>query len=323
MAYAAPKVGSENRVIVPSPPSGSDASDRGVIRSDIREPTIKVVSNEYRSEKSAHEREPKQALQQMAWDVQQIACGEIHLLSSTAGDARRVANGKHARYRLVKSGMPGHGMILHYAQLHAVEIPGLLGRRGAPYQPSAALQAKIMRCQRNIFDALLIGDIKHVFSEGLDQTLVPDEFEAGSELARYRDQIRIRFRGYQPGGAMTPSQGEIFYACGALVYGHFARGVTLHPTTNPAHVAKQDAYYADQVNRDQIVANNFTPPQADHSLFFDGAEQAARTEIKRVMQGKSLKVALIFGRAHQPESFTRNFDEKDFSPVVYFKDMTE
>jgi hypothetical protein len=230
---------------------------------------------------------------------------------------------RRAGYQLVKPGIPGHGIIFHYAQLHSVEIPGLLGQSGAPYQLSPALQEKIRRCQHRIFDALLISGIKHVFSEGLEQTLVPDAFKAGSDLAGHRDQCRARLRGYQPGQTMNPRQEELFYADGALIYGYFAEGVTLHPTTNPSQVAKYDAYYAHSVNREKFVANKFTTQQEDHSFFFDDAEQAARLEIKRVMQGKSLSVALVFGRNHKPENFAANFDEKDFSPAVYSKDMTD
>lgn len=310
-----------SRLQQPASSSAFGASGAAIGRSEDRKPIIKTVPDEHL--RLTFEQEKIQALQALERDVTRIRHGEIHLVSSDALNSRATTNSRQTGYQLVKPGIPGHGLILHYAQLHSVEIPGLLGKSDAPYQPSAALQANIRRCQRKIFDTLLISEIKHVFSEGLAETLVPDSYKTGSELAGYRDQIRNRFKGYQPGGAMTPKQEEIFYACGALIYGYFAKGVTLHPTTNPSHAAKMDAYYANPANRERLVANKFATPAADKPLVFTQAEQGAMAEIKRVMQGKSLTVALTFGRDHKPESFTGNFDAKDFSPAVYSRDMTE
>ena len=321
MAHIAAQPDLINRLPHPVPTSASGASDAKVVRAANRTPAIKTVSDE--NFRLTLEREKKQALLALESDVARIRRGEIHLVSSGAVNPGAVMNVQPAGYQLVKPGIPGHGVIFHYAQLHSVEIPGLLAQSGAPYQPSAAFQAMIRRCQRRIFDALLISSVKHVFSEGLDQTLVPDTFKAGSEFARCRDQFRACLRGYQPGQPMNPKQEELFYADGALIYGYVAQGVTLHPTTNPSHVAKVDAYYADPANRENVVANKFTTPKADNSLFVAEAERAARAEIKRVMQGKSLKVALVFGKAHKPENLTSNFDAKDFSPAVYSKDMTD
>ncbi len=320
MAHLALHSDLKSRLPLPIPSSVS-ADGATMVRAGHRAPTIKTVPNDQL--RLVCEQEREQALQALQKDVARIKHGEIHLVSSDGLTSMAGMSSRRAGYQLVKPGTPGHGIIFHYAQRHSVEIPGFLGQSRAPHQPSAVFQAKIRRCQRRIFDALLISDIKHVFSEGLEQTLVPDAFEAGSELAGFRDQIRDRFQGYQPGQTMNPKQEELLYADGALIYGHVARGVTLHPTTNPSRVAKLDAYYDDPINRERIVANNFSVPAEDHSLILTQAEQVASVEIKRVMQGKSLKVALIFGKAHKPEDFTSNFDEKNFSPAVYSKDMTD
>jgi len=321
MAYLASQSDLNRRLPQPVPSSASVPSGATTVQSVNRAPTIKPVENDQL--RLTCEREKEQALLALETDVARIKHGEIHLVSSARLTSTAGMSSRGVGYQLVKPGIPGHGIIFHYAQVHSVEIPGLLGQSGAPYSPSAAFQEKIRRCQRRIFDALLISDIKHVFSEGLEHTLVPDTFQAGSEFAACRDQFRACFRGYQPGQALNPKQEEMFYADGALIYGYVAKGVTLHPTTNPSQVTKLDAYYANPANREKFVANKFTTPQEDHSIFFADAEEAARVEIKRVMQGKSLSVALIFGRDHKTENFAANFDEKNFSPALYSKDMTD
>ena len=320
MAHIVSQADLQSRLPHPTLSSASGVPSVAMIRAGDRKPIIKVVSDE--NLRLTWEREKQQALLVME-DVKRIKHGEIHLVSSDAVASTAGISSRRTGYQLVKPGITGHGVVFHYAQLHSVEIPGFLGQSGASYQPSAAFQDKIRRCQRRIFDALLISGIKHVFSEGLDQTLVPDAFKAGSEFAAHRDQLRACFLGYQPGQALNPRQEELFYADGALIYGYVAEGVTLHPTRNASQVAQLDAYYAAPANRKSLVANKFTPPPADTSIFFADAEKAARAEIKRVMQGKSLTVALIFGIAHKPEDFTSNFDEKNFSPAVYSKNMTD
>jgi len=227
-----------------------------------------------------------------------------------------------AGFRVVQRGQPGHGVILHYGQLHSVEIPGLIASEDAPYTLGAELRSKIKQCQRKIFNELLTSGIKHVFVEGYEQTLVPDEFMAGTANANARDKIRARFRGYRPGDTVTPDTEELFYAGGDQIYGHLVAGVTLHSTITPAQVARHDAYYNDEKSRARFIANKFSAPQQDRAIFFGEVEQILMGKMKQVMRGKSLNVALAFGRDHAIENLAAYCKGADFAPAIYSKDAT-
>lgn len=236
--------------------------------------------------------------------------------------AMSVEQAAAAGFRVVQHGRAGHGVILHFGQLHAVEIPGLLASEGAPYKMGSELKSKVLQCQRKIFDELLNSEIKHVFSEGLEETLVPDKFEAGSANAAARDKIRAYFSGYRPGDAMSPQLENLLYAGGCLIYGHLVSGVTLHATTTPSQVAKHTAYYNDAESRARLIANKFTVPAEDNHIFCEEVEQILMKKMKQVMQGKSLSVALVFGRDHAVENLASHYKDGDFSPVIYSKDAT-
>lgn len=227
-----------------------------------------------------------------------------------------------AGFRLVNQGVPEHGVILHYGQLHHVEIPGLVASENAPCKTGPLLKAKIIQCQRKIFDELLNRGIRHVFSEGLQETLVPDEFVSGSQNAAVRDKIRAGFKGYRPGDILSPELENLLYAGGCLIYGHLATGVTLHPTMTASQAAKHDAYYNEEASRARFIANQFSVPLDDRHIFFEEVEQITMVEMRRVMQGNSLSVALVFGRAHLAEDFSKYCKDARFSPAFYFKDVT-
>lgn len=227
-----------------------------------------------------------------------------------------------AGFRVVQHGQPGHGVILRYGQLHQVEIPGLLASDNAPYKIGPQLKSKVIQCQRKIFDELLNSGIKHVFSEGLDQTLVPDKFEAGSANAAARDKIRACFSGYRPGDLLSPYLENLLYAGGCLIYGHLVAGVTLHPTITPQQVAKHEAFYNDAASRARFIANKFSAPPEDRHIFVGEVEQILMTKMKGVMQGTSLSVALVFGRDHLDEDLASHCKGADFSPAIYSKDVT-
>ncbi len=238
------------------------------------------------------------------------------------GDAVSENQAICAGFRVVQRGQPGHGVILHYGQLHSVEIPGLVASENAPYKMGQTLKSKVIQCQRRIFDELLTSGIKHVFVEGYEQTLVPDEFKAGTPNAIARDKIRARFDGYRPGDALTPDMENLFYAGGDQIYGHLVAGVTLHSTTTPGQVAKHDAYYGDEKSRARFIANKFSLPQQDRAIFLGEVEQILTAKMKRVMQGKPLNVALAFGRDHAIENLAAYCREQDFSPAIYSKDAS-
>lgn len=227
-----------------------------------------------------------------------------------------------AGFRMVQRGQPGHGVILRYGQLHLVEIPGLLVSENAPYRMGPQLKSKVIQCQRKIFDELLNSGIKHVFSEGLEQTLVPDKFEAGSANAAARDKIRACFSGYRPGDVLSPNMENLLYAGGCLIYGHLIAGVTLHPTITPEQVAKHEAFYNNAASRARFIANKFSPPPEDRHIFIEEVDQILMSKMKQVMQGKSLSVALVFGRDHLDENLASYCKGADFSPGIYSKDVT-
>lgn len=227
-----------------------------------------------------------------------------------------------AGFRVVQRGQAGHGVILHFGQLHSVEIPGLIASKDAPYTMGTELRSKIEQCQRKIFNELLTSGIKHVFVEGLEQTLVPDEFMAGTPNANARDKIRARFHGYRPGDTVTPDIDKLFYAGGDQIYGHLVAGVTLHSTITPAQVAKHDAFYNDEKSRARFIGNKFSVPQQDRAIFNDEVEQILMGKMKQVMQGKALNVALAFGRDHAIENLASYCKGADFSPAIYSKDAT-
>lgn len=227
-----------------------------------------------------------------------------------------------AGFRVVQRGQPDHGVILHYGQLHSVEIPGLIASDGAPYAMGEGLKSKIKHCQRKIFDELLTSGIQHVFVEGYEQTLVPDEFMAGTTNAHFRDKIRARFHGYRPGDALPPEMENLFYAGGDQIYGHLVTGVSLHSTITPDQVARHDAYYSDQHSRARFIDNKFSAPQQDRAIFFDQVEQILIAKMKAVMLRKPLNVVLAFGRDHAIESLAAYCKEQGFSPAIYSKDAT-
>lgn len=212
-----------------------------------------------------------------------------------------------AGFRMVKSGLPGHGAILHYGQLHSVHIPGVLEAPGASYGFSAKLRAKVVRCQRAIFDDLLAKRIKHVFAEGIEEISMADQASDESAMGKMRDRARTVFQGYQPGAALTAGQEKFIFVDGATTCGLVAPGVTLHPTTTPERSALLNAFLV--ANRDRLAADNFNVRDADWPAWHHKAEQVAMAQVRRVMQGKSLTVALIFGSAHKAEKFASYCDE--------------
>ncbi|MCM0043717.1 MAG: hypothetical protein NBV65_03710 [Burkholderiaceae bacterium] len=295
-----------------------------VVREQRRQPpAIKQVpnqSNEGRRE-CANEIEALQKLIQNSMPPEKEKSGSM-VIRVRGSELVSEGQARAAGFRVVQHGRAGHCVILHFGQLHQVEIPGLLASEGAPYKMGSQLKSKVVQCQRKIFDELLNSGIKHVFSEGLEQTLVPDKFEAGSANASARDKIRACFSGYRPGDAISPGLENLLYAGGCLIYGHLVPGVTLHATITPSQVAKHDAYYNNAASRARFIANKFSVPPEDRHLFFEEVEQILMAKMKQVMQGKSLSVALAFGRDHSVERLASHYKGGEFSPAIYSKDAT-
>lgn len=202
-----------------------------------------------------------------------------------------------AGFRVVNEGVPDQGVVLHYAQIHNVTIPGAdRPADGCPTSLSRELLMQVARCQRKIFDDLVANRIEHIFYEGLDRTKVPDTFEPGSADAILRDKVQAHLRGYKPGMKLDPDKERLF-ACGAsLLYPYVTPGVTMHPTTTAKEIAKRDAYLL--ANRDLFKVHGLSFPASENHLFLHGPEQDAVTFMKQVMRGKSMKVALISGKTH-------------------------
>jgi hypothetical protein len=285
-------------------------------------PAIKSIADQEVARRSERDREIAHLLSIKLSPVATTAvASNIPVLKVRSQTPMSAEQATAAGFRVVNQGVPEHGVILHYGQIHNVYHfePGSGADRTSSLNVASDVQA-VSRCQRKIFDELLSHKIEHVFCEGLDSILVPDTFAADSRGGVLRDRIRIMLRDYRPGKQLDPTTALLLSGGAGFIYSHFASGVCAYPTATSEQVQNRLSYLA--ANADRIKAGDLSIPQTDRALLIDEPEQVAVKFIKQVMQGKSMKVALIFGKSHLPERFVYYFHQQSFSPAFYSKDAT-
>jgi hypothetical protein len=199
-------------------------------------------------------------------------------------------------------GNPGQGTIFYFGQAHytpQLDDGSLCETR------VQEIRNKIQESQRSILDGLLALNVKHVFDEGVCETMeTPPE-----EVKRLAQKV---FKDYRAGSQLTDVQAEMLTQFGAsLVYACLNDGVVLHATSN-----KETAQNIHKYIEQGSLPHGF---KVDREFVFDHRENMAAGFMQKHLRNKPHQpVAFVFGTAH---NCLPVLSTQAFSPLVYHKDV--